>query len=138
MKYLILFLLYTVINAQQVDGDKHYNILTLDGGGIRGLIPGQIIWEIERDAFEYAKRKGWADRLPRYEGREKDGVVHMKDLFDMTAGTSTGSILAGALALPKNRTQAGRDQPKFFADDGITIYTTEGGRIFAAQDMPWG
>jgi len=62
----------------------------------------------------------------------------MKDLFDMTAGTSTGSILAGALSCPKT-TDDGiiTTQPKFFAEHGLDIYTNEGSRIFSHTEMPW-
>ncbi len=37
---------------------KIYNILAVDGGGIRGLIPGAVIVEIEKFAYEYAKKRG--------------------------------------------------------------------------------
>ena len=31
-----------------------YNILSIDGGGIRGLIPAQVIKRMEKFAFDYA------------------------------------------------------------------------------------
>ena len=40
---------------------KMYNILALDGGGIRGLIPGQIISQVETIAYNYAKEKKVTD-----------------------------------------------------------------------------
>ena len=46
-------------------------ILSIDGGGIRGLIPALVLAEIE-------KRTGRA----------------VADCFDLIAGTSTGGILA--------------------------------------------
>jgi patatin-like phospholipase/acyl hydrolase len=52
-------------------------VLTIDGGGIRGLIPALVLAEIER----------------RTERR-------IADLVDMIAGTSTGGILACALGKP--------------------------------------
>ena len=36
-----------------------------------------------------------------------DGRLAMKDLFDFIAGTSTGSIIAASLAMPKNITKNG-------------------------------
>jgi uncharacterized protein len=52
-------------------------VLSIDGGGIRGIIPGLVLAEVERRA-----------------GRR----VH--ELFDLIAGTSTGAILACALCAP--------------------------------------
>jgi uncharacterized protein len=52
-------------------------ILSIDGGGIRGLIPALVLAEIER-------------RCERPAG----------ELFDLVAGTSTGAIIACALTRP--------------------------------------
>ena len=76
--------------------DKYYNILTLDGGGIRGIIPAVVLQKMEAYAWDYASEKGY--QFPKYPGR--DGALAMKDLFNMTAGTSTGSILAAGLVYP--------------------------------------
>ncbi len=48
--------------------------------------------------------------------------MHVRDLFDMFAGTSTGSILASALSL-KSTTNS--SEPRYWATDAIT------GSIFA-------
>ena len=42
--------------------------------------------------------------VPTYDNAPGPDVVHMSELFDMTAGVSTGSILAAALAIPQNET----------------------------------
>ena len=42
----------------------YYNILTIDGGGIRGIIPASTIARIESYAFEYATSKGYT--FPKY------------------------------------------------------------------------
>jgi len=73
-------------------------LLAIDGGGIRGLIPALVLAEIERRC-----------------GRR------IADLVDMIAGTSTGGILACALAKP-DPLPAAR-----IAD----IYVEEGPRIFS-------
>lgn len=57
---------------------KKYRILSIDGGGVRGIIPARILQEIEEKAGK-----------PIYQ------------LFDMIVGTSTGALIALALTRPK-------------------------------------
>jgi patatin-like phospholipase/acyl hydrolase len=57
-----------------------------------------------------------------YHGHE--GKLAMKDLFDFIAGTSTGSIIAASLAMPKNesvngKTVLSKTEPLYFADEII-------------------
>jgi patatin-like phospholipase/acyl hydrolase len=52
-------------------------VLSIDGGGIRGIIPALVLAEIERRS----QKRVW-------------------ELFDLIAGTSTGGILACALCAP--------------------------------------
>jgi uncharacterized protein len=83
------------------------NILSIDGGGIRGLIPAVVLAEIERRT-----------------GRR------VAELFDLIAGTSTGGILACALA------RAGDDgRPRFEAAELIELYESEGPKIFAHEAL---
>jgi patatin-like phospholipase/acyl hydrolase len=72
-------------------------VLAIDGGGIRGIIPAIVLTEIERRA-----------------GRQ------VFELFDLIAGTSTGGILACALAAP---------QP-MHAARLVALYDEEGPKIF--------
>lgn len=53
--------------------------------------------------------------------------IPMYKLFDMVAGTSTGSLLAATIALPKSKEERVN---KFWADDAINIYTEKGGEVF--------
>jgi patatin-like phospholipase/acyl hydrolase len=77
-------------------------VLSIDGGGIRGIIPAMVLAEIER-------RTG----------------KPVSEVFDLVAGTSTGGILALGLTKP------GRDgKPQFSAERLIALYETEGGKIF--------
>ena len=57
---------------------KYFRILSIDGGGIRGLLPAIIIAELEK-------------RLRQATGKADS---YISDYFDMIAGTSTGGILA--------------------------------------------
>lgn len=83
-------------------------ILSIDGGGIRGIIPGQIIVEIE-NAF---------------------GVKVAND-FDLVAGTSTGGILACAFLLEHPNEP---NTPKFTSEEVVGLYFERGDQIF---DVPF-
>jgi len=58
-------------------------LLSLDGGGVRGAITVAFLEQIEQV-------------LCKHLGKDE---VHLGDWFDLIGGTSTGSIIAGALAL---------------------------------------
>ena len=60
------------------------------------MIPATVLLNMEKYAYSYAESKGYS--IPKYPGHE--GHMAMKDLFNMTAGTSTGSIIAAGLAYP--------------------------------------
>ncbi|KAL3111799.1 hypothetical protein niasHT_011086 [Heterodera trifolii] len=63
-------------------------LLSLDGGGIRGLVIIQILLELER----------MADGGGNTQNKEKKKYNFLRRHFDFVAGTSTGAILALALA----------------------------------------
>jgi uncharacterized protein len=77
-------------------------ILSIDGGGIRGVIPATVLAEIE----------------------DRTGA-QIADLFDLITGTSTGGILALGLVRPN-----GGGRPQFAAAELAELYEKEGKRIF--------
>jgi patatin-like phospholipase/acyl hydrolase len=79
-------------------------VLSIDGGGIRGIIPAIVLTEIER----------------------RTGEQRIAEMFDLVAGTSTGGILALGLTKP------GQDgKPEYSAKKLIELYETEGEKIFS-------
>jgi patatin-like phospholipase/acyl hydrolase len=64
---------------------KPYRVLCLDGGGIRGLYTATVLQQM-------------AVRVARMNGKNHEGRLDLGANFDLIVGTSTGSILATALA----------------------------------------
>lgn len=62
-------------------------ILSLDGGGIRGVLTLEILLELETQLKKELK---------------KDGSFRLSDYFDYIGGTSTGAIIAAGLSLGKS------------------------------------
>lgn len=78
-------------------------VLSLDGGGIRGIIPAMVLAEIEKRT-----------RRP------------VSLLFDLIAGTSTGGLLALGLTKPD-----AEGKPEFSAADMVRLYENHGREIFS-------
>lgn len=81
---------------------KPYRVLTLDGGGVRGLYTATALHTL-------MKRY-----LPNAQAPDRD----IGKAFDMIVGTSTGGILATALALGKSTAEI----IKLYADHGKDIF----------------
>lgn len=127
--------------AVQAQTDPFFNILAIDGGGIRGLIPAVVLEKLEKYAYDFIQDKPWKSKVPQYPGRP--GVVAFKDIFDMLAGTSTGSIISAALAYPKEKYAASvpkeKREPMYFMKEVMEIYSTKGDQIFReSPSVGWG
>ena len=86
-------------------------ILSIDGGGIRGIIPGRILVELETKLQE----------------RTGNPQARVADFFDFFAGTSTGGILTCLYLCPD------KDNPaisRFSAQEAVDLYLKKGGHIF--------
>lgn len=98
---------------------RHYNpqapvyILSIDGGGIRGVIPARLLAHIEeRLASKYSH------------------PIRLASLFDIIAGTSTGGIIALGLSAPATFKNESEGYPaKILAE----LYRDHGSEIFPAK-----
>jgi len=88
---------------------KYVRILSIDGGGIKGIIPAQVLIALE-------------DKLKEKTGKKE---VHLSDFFDIIAGTSTGGIIAGSLLIPNKD-----NTPQYTAHDISNLYLERGPDIF--------
>lgn len=82
-------------------------ILSIDGGGIRGIIPALVLAEIERISERPAC-----------------------ELFDLIAGTSTGAIIALGVTVPGDALSDARSRPRWRAQELADMYAEEGPHIF--------
>ena len=88
--------------AQSADQPRIRRVLSIDGGGIRGIIPALVIAHLEKKARKPAS-----------------------ELFDLMVGTSTGGIVALGLSLPGEE-----GSPLFHARQMVKLYETHGTEIF--------
>ncbi|WP_113639166.1 patatin-like phospholipase family protein [Nubsella zeaxanthinifaciens] len=91
-------------------------ILSIDGGGIRGIIPGMILVALE-------------EKIQR---ATKNPSARLTDYFDFFAGTSTGGILLSILLCPDDQNPS---KQKYTTKQALDIYLQHGVEIFSAR--PW-
>lgn len=85
-------------------GNACIRILSVDGGGVRGIIPAMILSTIEQQTGQPASH-----------------------LFDLIAGTSTGAVISLALTKPDPMDS---EKPQFSARDLVGFYFKESRRLF--------
>jgi patatin-like phospholipase/acyl hydrolase len=91
---------------------RKFRILSIDGGGIRGIIPATILWYLEEQLQE----------------RSGNPNARLSDYFDMMAGTSTGGILVGLYLTPD---AAQPKRAKYSAKEALDLYLEDGEAIFS-------
>jgi predicted acylesterase/phospholipase RssA len=91
------------VESGEPDAKPPLRVLSIDGGGIRGIIPAMILTDLER--------------------RTNRPII---DLFDLIVGTSTGGLVALALACPD-----AEGKPRHTARDIVRLYDVEGKRVFS-------
>ncbi|XP_056177302.1 patatin-like protein 2 [Syzygium oleosum] len=90
-------------------------ILSIDGGGIRGLIPGTILAFLESE-------------LQKLDGED----ARLADYFDVISGTSTGGLVTAMLTSPDEN-----NRPLFAAKDIKDFYLNNCPKIFPQDSCPF-
>ncbi|KAA8537727.1 hypothetical protein F0562_027283 [Nyssa sinensis] len=90
-------------------------VLSIDGGGIRGIIPGTILSFLESE-------------LQKLDGED----ARIADYFDMIAGTSTGGLVTAMLTAPNEK-----NRPLFAAKDINNFYLDNCTKIFPQLNCPF-
>ncbi|XP_004288052.1 PREDICTED: patatin-like protein 1 [Fragaria vesca subsp. vesca] len=95
----------------QVQPPRYGNLITvlsIDGGGIRGIIPGVLLTYLE-------------SQLQHLDGED----ARIADYFDVISGTSTGGLITAMLAAPDEN-----NRPLFAAKDIVPFYLDNCPKIF--------
>uniref|UniRef100_A0A1D1Z4R0 Patatin n=1 Tax=Anthurium amnicola TaxID=1678845 RepID=A0A1D1Z4R0_9ARAE len=96
------------VSVQPPTYGKRITILSIDGGGIRGIIPATILAFLEK-------------QLQELDGQD----ARIADYFDVIAGTSTGGLVTAMLTAPNEQ-----NRPLFAAKDITAFYLEHGPKIF--------
>ncbi|CDP04311.1 unnamed protein product [Coffea canephora] len=94
-------------------------ILSIDGGGIRGIIPSVILGFLESE-------------LQKLDGKD----ARLADYFDVIAGTSTGGLVTAMLAAPNENNRplyAAKDIKDFYLENCPKIFPQESNFLGQAQ-----
>ncbi|CAD5188267.1 unnamed protein product [Musa acuminata subsp. malaccensis] len=100
---------------------KLITILSIDGGGIRGVIPATILSFLESE-------------LQKLDGDD----VRIADYFDVIAGTSTGGLVTAMLAAPDENNRplfAAKDMKSFYLEHSPKIFPQIGGFLAPVRRM---
>jgi patatin-like phospholipase/acyl hydrolase len=84
------------------------NVLAIDGGGIRGVIPAEVLIHVEKKLQSLTRSS-----------------IRLGDHFDLIVGTSTGAILTGLYTIPNEHKNA-----KYSTEEALGLYLNHGGEIF--------
>ncbi|KAI3972647.1 hypothetical protein MKX01_019305 [Papaver californicum] len=87
---------------------KLVTVLSIDGGGVKGIIPGVILAFIEAE-------------LQKLDGEE----VRLADYFDVVAGTSTGGLITAMITAPDSN-----NRPLYAAKEIVPFYLQHSPDVF--------
>ncbi|XP_052190686.1 patatin-like protein 2 isoform X1 [Diospyros lotus] len=96
------------LHHQPLTDGNLITVLSIDGGGIRGIIPGIILGFLESE-------------LQKLDGEN----ARLADYFDVIAGTSTGGLVTAMLTAPDNNSRplfAAKDIKHFYLDNCPKIF----------------
>ncbi len=89
-------------------------ILSIDGGGIRGIVAGQVLIALEQ----------------KLQAKSGNAEARLADFFDFFAGTSTGGILTSIYLCPS---AGDPKKARFSAREAVNLYIENGGKIFSVS-----
>ena len=88
---------------------KRLKVLSLDGGGIRGIIPAVVLIQLEK----------------KIQIKTGNSSARLSDYFDLIVGSSVGGLIASLLLLPDKD-----NKPVYSANDILDLFLSHGKDIF--------
>ncbi|THG20704.1 patatin-like protein 2 [Camellia sinensis] len=102
---------------------KMVTVLSIDGGGVRGIIPGTLLASLE-------------SKLQQLDGPN----ARIADYFDAVAGTSTGGLVTIMITAPNKENRplyAAKDINKFYLENSPKIFPQSSRNNFIKKFSSW-
>ncbi|KAK0606492.1 hypothetical protein LWI29_038322 [Acer saccharum] len=121
----------TSSSSSKIQPPKYGNLITVlsvDGGGIRGIISGVILAYLESQLKD----------LDKDENGNKNENARLADYFDVIAGTSTGGLITAMLTAPvgeNGRPYPAEDIVRFYKENGPKIFPQTSGNLYRIVDL---
>ncbi|HOV12706.1 MAG TPA: patatin-like phospholipase family protein [Spirochaetota bacterium] len=93
---------------------KKLKVLSIDGGGIRGIIPAVVLTQLEK----------------KIQNKTGDPSARLSDYFDLIVGSSVGGLITSLLLLPDKD-----NRPVYSASDILELFLTRGKDIFKRDPL---
>lgn len=106
---LVLVVLISFFFSALLQAERPIRVLSIDGGGVRGIIPAVILEDIEKELGK-----------------------PIAQVFDLIAGSSTGGMIALALAAPDQN-----NRPVRTAKQIVNFYIESGSEVFKTSWRHW-
>jgi len=101
----------TTSSTENSNMERLIRILSIDGGGVRGIIPARILVDLER----------------KLQQRTANEDARIADFFDLVAGTSVGGLLTCFYLLPETETQ----RPRYSSQEAVDLFLDHSQDIFS-------
>ncbi|KAM3270544.1 patatin-07 [Capsicum chacoense] len=112
---ILIFMIFTTTGSASSGLDEMVTVLSIDGGGIKGIIPATILAFLEGELQELDHNKD----------------ARIADYFDVIGGISTGGLLTTMITAPNEN-----NRPLFAAKDITPFYFENGPNIFPPGAWP--
>ncbi|XP_049378573.1 probable inactive patatin-3-Kuras 1 isoform X6 [Solanum stenotomum] len=117
---ILIFMLLATTSSTLASLEEMVTVLSIDGGAIRGIIPGVILEFLE----------GELQRI------DNNPDARLADYFDVIGGTSTGGLLTAMITTPNENNRpfaAAKDIVPFYFEHGPQIFNSSGLQIFGPK-----
>ncbi|OIS97678.1 patatin-17 [Nicotiana attenuata] len=110
--FILFFLVLATTRSTSSVAGEMVTVLSIDGGGIKGIIPATVLSFLESQLQEL----------------DNDEDARLADYFDVIAGTSTGGILTSMISATNKK-----GRPFSAAKDILSFYFEHGPKIFSPR-----